>query len=337
MRQSIALPILDQSQVGEARRMAIAQASSLGFDESERSNVGIVVTELANNLLRHAKNGLLLLQGLEKHETLGLEILALDKGPGMGNISQCIKDGFSTAGTSGNGLGAVHRLSSFVEIYSLPGGGTALLCQLWANPNPLLEQESSTPITLGAICTPKTGEEVSGDSWASVTNGDRNLLMVADGLGHGPLAAKASLEAVSVFLANADRTPKEILELLHKALRSTRGAVVAIAQIDLVNQLVCFAGVGNIAGAILSPQTNSNLVSYNGTVGHEVRKIHEFTYPWHPEGLLILHSDGLGTQWRLDRYRGLSQKHPSLIAGVLYRDFNRTRDDVTVLVARQTL
>lgn len=335
MRESIALPILDQSQVGEARRIALAQASSLGFDESERSNVGIIVTELANNLLRHAKNGLLLLQALEKHQTLGLEILALDKGPGMGDIRQCLEDGFSTAGTSGNGLGAVHRLSSFVEIYSLPGAGTALLCQIWANP--ILAKESSAPITLGAICTPKTGEEVSGDAWASVTNNDRNLFMVADGLGHGPLAAKASLDAVDIFLANADRTPKEILELLHKALRSTRGAVVAIAQIDLVNQLVCFAGVGNIAGTILSPQTNSNMVSYNGTVGHEVRKIHEFTYPWHPEGLLILHSDGLGTQWRLDRYLGLSQKHPSLIAGVLYRDFNRTRDDVTVLVARQTL
>ena len=75
------------------------------------------------------------------------------------------------------------------------------------------------------------------------------------------------------------------------------------------------------------------MVSYNGTVGHEVRKIREFTYLWPKGGLLVMHSDGLGTQWRLDRYPGLIARHPSLIAGVLYRDFNRGRDDVTVLVA----
>jgi hypothetical protein len=77
------------------------------------------------------------------------------------------------------------------------------------------------------------------------------------------------------------------------------------------------------------------MVSYNGTVGHEVRKIQEFTYQWPQQGLLVMHSDGLKTQWRLDRYPGLMHKHPSLIAGVLYRDFNRGRDDVTVLVARE--
>jgi hypothetical protein len=79
------------------------------------------------------------------------------------------------------------------------------------------------------------------------------------------------------------------------------------------------------------------MVSYNGTVGHEVRKIQEFTYQWHPEAILLLHSDGLGTQWRLERYAGLMYKHPSLIAGVLYRDFHRVRDDVTVLVARENI
>jgi hypothetical protein len=76
------------------------------------------------------------------------------------------------------------------------------------------------------------------------------------------------------------------------------------------------------------------MVSRNGIVGHRIRTIQEFTYPLHKEALLVMHSDGLATRWGLDRYPGLAKRHPSLIAGVLYRDYRRIRDDVTVVVAR---
>ncbi len=332
MSDSVALPILEPSQAGEARRVAIALASRLGFNETERGKVGLVVTEVANNLVRHAQEGVLLLQPLHQNGLTGVELLALDKGPGINNLSECLRDGFSTAGTSGNGLGAMTRLSAFFDIYSIPKVGTAILTHHWASPLPVNQPQNN--LRLGVVCLPKAGEEVSGDTWASAEYDNRHLLLVADGLGHGPLAAKASLEAVRVFRENIHRSPKEILEAAHPALRSTRGATVAIAAIDFENQVVQFAGIGNIAGTILSPTETCNMVSYNGTVGHEVRKIQEFKYPWPKEGLLVMHSDGLGTQWRLERYPGLITKHPSLIAGVLYRDFNRGRDDVTVLVAR---
>ncbi len=333
MSNSIALPILEPSQAGEARRRAIAFADRLGFNETERGKVGLVVTEVANNLVRHAQDGVLILQSLEKNNIAGVEILALDKGPGFDNISECLQDGFSTAGTSGNGLGAMTRLSTFFDIYSVPRVGTALLAHLWASPLPLNQPRDN--LKLGAVNLPKTGEEISGDTWASAQSDNRSLLLVADGLGHGVQAAKASLEAVRIFRENVDRSPKEILEAAHAALRSTRGAVVAIALIDFEHQTIRFAGIGNIAATILSTARNLNLVSHNGTIGHEVRKIQEFIYPWPKGGLLVMHSDGLGTHWRLDRYAGLITRHPSLIAGVLYRDFNRGRDDVTVLVARE--
>src|SRR5919199_906219 len=333
MSNSLVLPVLESSQSGEARRAAIALASSLGFNETERGKVGIVVTELANNLVRHARDGVLLLQALEKGGITGLEILALDKGPGIDNLSECLNDGFSTAGTPGNGLGAITRLSAFFDIYSSSNVGTAILTHLWRDPLPVNQPQDN--LKIGAVCLPKTGEEVSGDTWASELSANRSVLLVADGLGHGPQAAKASLEAVRGFRENVLCSPKEIMAAAHAALRSTRGAVLAIAAIDFEHQTVHFAGIGNIAGAIFSPEGSCNMVSYNGTVGHEVRKIQEFTYPWSKGGLLVMHSDGLGSQWRLERYPGLSARHPSLIAGVLYRDFNRGRDDVTVLVARQ--
>jgi len=333
MINPVALPIVESSQAGEARRMAMAIASRLGFNDTERGKVGIVVTEVANNLIQHAKEGLLLLQAKTDQDLAGMEILALDKGPGMYNISQCMRDGFSTGGTPGNGLGAVSRLSDRFEIYSVPDGGTALLSQIWALPNPASPPQN--PLEIGVVCLPIKSEEVSGDGWAIHQKSGRSLLLVADGLGHGSLAAQASLAAINVFHQNIQKSPKEIIELAHAALRSTRGAAMAVAEIDFAQQSVRFAGVGNIAGCILSPEKSNNMVSYNGTVGHEVRKIQEFVYPWPSGGLLIMHSDGLGTQWNLDRYLGLAVKHPSLIAGVLYRDFNRGRDDVTVLVAQE--
>jgi anti-sigma regulatory factor (Ser/Thr protein kinase) len=331
MSQSIAITITEQSQIGEARRAALALADRLRFQETERGKVGIVVTEMANNLVCHARDGAILLRAIERESALGIEIMALDRGPGMADVDECLQDGFSTAGTSGNGLGAIRRLSEFFELYSFSGKGTALLAHTWAEPLP---HRPNLHLEIGAVCLPKGGESVSGDAWAYQADANRSLLLVADGLGHGPAAASASAEAVRIFQAHPHQSPQAIVAVAHAALRSTRGAALAIAEIDFEQSSVRFSGIGNIAARISSPTAHHSLVSHNGTVGHEVRKIQEFTYPWHPNGLLIMHSDGLSSQWRLDRYPGLSLKHPSLIAGVLYRDFCRERDDMTVLVAK---
>lgn len=331
MRESIAITIREQSQTGEARRAALALADRLGFQETERGKIGIVVTEVANNLVQHAHGGVVLLRAIEQRATIGIEILSLDQGPGMVDVEACLQDGFSTAGTLGHGLGAIRRLSDFSEIYSIPGKGTALLAHIWLNPTAYTPEMT---LDIGVVCLPKVGEVVSGDAWASQVEPFRSRLLVADGLGHGPAAASASSEAVRIFQDYPQRSPQGMVEAAHGALRSTRGAALAIAEINFEQQSVRFAGIGNIAARILTPATHHSLVSHNGTVGHEVRKIQEFSYPWYPHGIFIMHSDGLGTQWRLERYPDLSQKHPSLIAGVLYRDFTRERDDVTVLVAK---
>jgi hypothetical protein len=255
----------------------------------------------------------------------------------MSNIAQCLGDGFSTAGSPGTGLGAIQRLSDRFDIHSTPAVGTALVARLYSG-NGVGELSSkhyqSQPLEVGAINLAKAGEAISGDLWAVEESSDRTLILLSDGLGSGPLAAAASQEAVRILRANAQLSPKAILEKAHLALRSTRGAAVAIAQIDPSEQTVRYAGVGNISGVIVTDADRRSLVSYNGTVGHQVRKIEEFIYPWSPRSLLIMHSDGLGTQWSLERYPGLMTRHPTTIASVLYRDFKRPRDDVTVLVAR---
>ena len=109
---------------------------------------------------------------------------------------------------------------------------------------------------------------------------------------------------------------------------------MAIAQLDRTQQTVCFAGIGNISGVVVTDRQTRSMVSYNGTVGHMMPKVAEFVYPWSQQFLLILHSDGLEAQWNLNHYPGLGARHPGLIAAVLYRDFKRTRDDITVIVVK---
>ncbi len=119
-------------------------------------------------------------------------------------------------------------------------------------------------------------------------------------------------------------------------MRGTRGAAVAIAQIKLDEQSLCYAGVGNIAGSILSQTlaTGKGLISHNGTVGAGMRKVQQFNYEYPAGSVLVMHSDGLKSRWNFDPYPGLIMKHPAIIASVLHRDFRRDHDDVTVSVLR---
>ncbi|HKA56329.1 MAG TPA: ATP-binding SpoIIE family protein phosphatase [Candidatus Binatia bacterium] len=332
----VCLAVTEASQVAEARRCATALAQRAGFNETDTGKVALVVTELATNLVKHATRGALVLRVVPPPDADGIEALALDTAPGVANFAACLRDGYSTAGSPGTGLGAIVRLSSQCEIYSLPGKGTAVLARLRPQGARATQAPAARrpPATVGAVCLPCAGETACGDAWAIDQRAGRILVMVADGLGHGLRAAEAAREAVRVFQARPTLAPAALLEVIHTALRGTRGAAVAVAEIDLTQQAVSFAGVGNIAGTVLTPTGRYGLASHGGIVGHTVPKIQAFTHPRIDMSLLVMHSDGLLSRWDLDAYPGLVSRHPGLIAGVLYRDYARGRDDVTVVAVK---
>jgi anti-sigma regulatory factor (Ser/Thr protein kinase) len=322
----------DASQSGEIRRLAAAYAQEIELAEADRGAVAIVATELATNLLKHARCGSILIMPIGHNGSGGLRITALDKGPGIGNLSEALEDGHSTVGTMGSGLGAIRRLSHNFEIYSAPSG-TVIVTEFWRQGK---APSDDSPLRYGAVTLPIPGEQVNGDGWSVRRAGNCVLFMVVDGLGHGPHAAEAAREAESIVARISDFTPASILQETHDALRKTRGAAMSVSVLDLDKQLLHFAGMGNVAAYIVSPSSSRTMPSHNGTLGHQVHRIQQFTYPWNPDSILVMHSDGLNTRWNLNDYPGIWTKQPALIAGLLYRDAVRGRDDVTVLVAKNS-
>jgi anti-sigma regulatory factor (Ser/Thr protein kinase) len=324
----------DPSQTAEARRIARKLASGVGLDANTTEQVAIVVTEVCTNILKHAKRGEVLVTLGEVGEHFGIEVLALDRGPGMANVANCMRDGYSTAGSPGHGLGAIARLSGYSDIYSLSGLGTGVLAR-WGGLSPEMARNQSEKFPIGAVNVIKPGQEICGDSWGVEQNEDEMTVVVADGLGHGPDAHAASIEAIRILHEHPNLRPQELLERIHKALRSSRGAAVAVANVNRADSKVTFAGVGNISAEIYSgSRAVQHLVSVNGTAGQQTQRIHEFNYPWPPNGMLVLHSDGLSTSAGLDGRPGLALCDPAIIAGILYRDFTRGHDDATVVVAK---
>jgi serine phosphatase RsbU (regulator of sigma subunit) len=187
--------------------------------------------------------------------------------------------------------------------------------------------------TSGAVCVPFPGEDVSGDTWDDVVMGSTTVF-VADGLGHGPEANLAAERARQSFREHAADRFESILLAMHERLRATRGAAVALARINPNGRRVEFAGVGNISGSVLSASERRSLVFQNGTVGGPMPAVRTGSEDLPAHGLLVLHTDGLTSHWNMDSYPGLVAHHPALVAGVLFRDFARPRDDATVLVYR---
>jgi anti-sigma regulatory factor (Ser/Thr protein kinase) len=340
----VVIQVSESSQVGEARRVATRLAEATGFAETGAGKVGIVVTELANNLLRHAKGGELLVrasdewacgeQGSNEPGEICLEAIAIDRGPGMEDVGRCMRDGFSTGGTSGTGLGAVRRLSSEFAVHSAPGG-TVVFSRVAADAAASPPPDRRGAFEWAALSVAAPRETACGDAWRLASRDGVLSLMIADGLGHGPLAADAAALAAGVFARDPFAPLPSFVNAAHDAMRGSRGGALAAAQIDPAGGAMRYVGVGNIAGSLITPEGSRGLFSHNGTAGVQMRKVQQFEYPWPDNALLVMHSDGLQTRWALDAYPGLSLQHPAVIAAVLYRDFCRGPDDATVVVVRR--
>lgn len=324
------IPVTEESQVGEARRLVVQICQKQGNDETFIGRAAIVATEMARNLVLHGGGGEMLLRTIPMERVAGIELISIDRGPGMKHVQECLRDGYSTAGTAGAGLGSIQRLSSKFDLFAPEKQGTALMSLL-------LPENSSPPekgYAVGAVSVADAREQVCGDGWDILQEGDLLRLIVADGLGHGPFAQEASREAIAIFRANPTEPPAKLLSRIDLALQKTRGAAATLVSITVGSGHANIAGVGNVAVRLTQGEKLKNVMADNGTLGTGVRRITENLLQLPPRALILLHSDGVSSGWDLNSYPGLTSRHPALIAAVIYRDHKRTRDDVTVVVAR---
>jgi anti-sigma regulatory factor (Ser/Thr protein kinase) len=390
-----------RDQPDSARGAAAALGRRIGLGEQRTAQLVLAVAELATNISKHAVDGSLLLRVLRNENVAGVEVLVLDGGPGMADVPAALRDGVSTVGTLGIGLGAVQRLADRFDIHSSPGIGTLQLARFWPRP---LDPSLAGETVVGGITRPIGGEDVCGDAWAArIDTGERTqersespvrpsapqekgpdwsamtasrasrprtpnnafpepavapgqhalgrpgrsvlvrgaaagpgqgvLVMSCDGLGHGPMAALAAQAAVRAFRSATARTPEYVMEEVHKALRGTRGAAIAVARIEPDNRLL-FCGVGNITAAVVTSDSRTNLLSHPGIVGHQMRQLRTYACALPEHGALVMHSDGLSERWQPGDLASLLHHPPALIASGLLRQAGTRRDDASVVVAK---
>ena len=315
----------DASAVASCRTAGLTLAARLGFPSSRADQVALAVTEAASNLYKHARQGTLLLRVNRDREQPGIELVTIDAGPGLSDVSAALRDGHSTAGTLGIGLGAIRRLADFTDLYSVPGHGTALVGRFWPVPGPSV-------IRCAGLIRPITGETECGDDFGAVQAGDTVTAVLCDGLGHGPLAAAAASQAVAAVLDQPGGEPAALLERAHRRMSGTRGGAVGIVQ--LTGSVARFAGLGNIAASILSGDTRKSMLSVPGIAGFQARVIRQFEYDVPPGAAVILHSDGLSSRWEVAAVPGLAARDPLVIAAVLLAEAGQHRDDAGVLVVK---
>jgi anti-sigma regulatory factor (Ser/Thr protein kinase) len=323
-----AFPLDDPSRVGEVRRHVAALCVELGFDEVLSAQAAIVVNELGTNLVKHAKGGRLLV-ATRGGAVPELEILSIDHGPGIGDLAMAMRDGFSTAGSPGTGLGAVKRLAADFGIHSDLAKGTVAVARLRRGAGP------RSQFRYGVVALPAPGEVVCGDGWALAFQDERAALLLADGLGHGEHAAEASQAAVSLFVQQPFAQLKEAQESAHASLRMTRGAAVTRAVLDGDANTVRMVGAGNVLMRLVSGTSNRSVLPQNGTVGVQIRRVEEIRQEWPPHAVAVVHSDGLQSRWPPEAITPLLGADPSLAAAVLLRDYGRGPDDVTIVALRR--
>lgn len=320
--------VTDESSVGAVRRTALMAAQRLDFNETQSGELALLATEASRNVLVHGRGGQVVLTGCRQRNDASARILAMDKGPGIQNLAQAMSDGYSTAGTMGGGLGAMKRMAGALEIFS-GRGGTIVFVQVGTAASP-------AALPVAGMAVPYPGERFCGDAWICDCGPERTVSLLVDGLGHGWEASEAAQEAVATFRKRLESKPGEILTYIHEALKKTRGAVAAVAEIRPREATLVYAGVGNISAVVMSRGASRSLVSHNGTLGVATSRVQEFKSEWPADGVLVLHSDGLHSRWDLSssNYAGLLARHPALIGGALLRDFRRERDDASVVVVK---
>lgn len=304
----------------------------LVFNEQRTGEIDIVVSEMVSNIIKHAHRGELLYRLSNEGDLPVFEVIGIDNGPGISDVSHAMKDGISTKNTLGQGLGSIMRLSNTAQLYSQQAWGTIVYAKLYADP---AYQPVNRNVIVRCLNVAKPGEKVSGDGIAVRLLKDKTLVLAGDGLGHGPYAKEAVDKAIVTFMDCMYADPSEILRTLDRSVKKTRGLVASVAVLDHQLKQWSICGIGNIYARLQKGLEFKNYIGNNGIIGLNIpQRIENAAYPMEKLQQLILCSDGIRTKWDLVRYPGILKYDPMILAAILYKDHARQSDDMTILTVK---
>lgn len=339
----------EETHIGAARRIVRRCSSEMGFDERQLAEIDIAVQEIGSNAMKFARGtGQLFCSRTDDTlEPAGLEIIYWDKGPGIEDTFVAIEDGYTTTGSLGAGLGAIRRMADEFHIYSIVESQTRKLTMYGRTTNGttivfrkhLVVSSKTTqgrkPLW-GAMTRPINGQEHNGDAYIIERFGDRQLLAIIDGLGHGMGAMEAAREAVASIEQNAMQPVETIIRAAHNALRSTRGAVAGVALIDCATGVIEYAGIGNTDFRAFGGRETLRFISLNGTLGSRMERVKVFKEQLPKVATIIMSTDGVSERWDAENYPGLLGLHPQMLCASVMRDFSRPNDDATIICGRMS-
>lgn len=325
-----------ESDVGAARRAARAVAAAMGFTPQTCEEIALAMTELATNLIKHARGGgTLTLTPLEERGRIMLEIQSLDAGPGIRDVELALGDRYSTVGSRGTGLGAVNRLMDEFDIASPRGSGTRIVCRKWLRE--YTASARSCPLAFGVASRPRTMGEANGDAFVVHQWAESVLVGVIDGLGHGQFAHRAAQTARQYVESHFDLPLDQIFRGSGRACRATRGVVMALARFDWGKGRLTFASVGNIAARVFPRSESFSFAIRRGVIGLNAPSAVVTEHAWPPEHVLVLHSDGVSTHWGWQDFPRWTERAAAVMAQELLHARAKKEDDATVIVVRGLL
>ena len=255
----------------------------------------------------------------------GVEVVAADVGPGIEDVAGALRGRASRPGSLGAGLSAVLELSDEVDVDVRLGEGTCVSARKFAAMVPSGRR-------VGVFGRPFPGEPVSGDDGGVVRSGGAIAVALVDGLGHGPLARDASSRARHVLVRHPDLPPSELLSFCDVALRGTRGAVMAAAQVD-PNGLT-FAAVGDVGAHVYGPRGSKRFAATSAILGTRggARRARDERQELEAWDVVVFFTDGVTSRLDLAGDRELLREHPIVVAAHVVERFARPNDDVLVIV-----
>ncbi|MHB1528784.1 MAG: SpoIIE family protein phosphatase [Acidiferrobacteraceae bacterium] len=330
-------PIAAESDLIQLHARVNALGRRLGFDSLQCERVRLVAAEMATNQTKYA-GGRGYIQVWEVGgDPCALDLFAMDWGSGISDLIAAQRDGHSSGGTLGKGLGAISRLSDCSDIFSLPADQPARSWQgtvVWARfgagpPNPLWART-------GLFMRAYQDGRCNGDLVALQRADHGVRVLHLDALGHGCPAEAVASRALSAF--DTGVSANEAIQRIDRALsEESRGAALALYDLDFAAGTVRSIGAGDLQASILQGNGKQTVRLTPGVIGqvHGSLDITEWVWPY--GAFFMSASDGLRASWDPLAAPGLLRRHPQLIAYFMGQMAGRISDDKSLLLVRNSI